>query len=402
MRFIYQAKDSRGALRSGELNVDSYEVAATQLRQQSLYVVSLEEAVESSAKGLPSLFAKRITQRDIVEFASQLAVMVDAGVPISSALEGLVGQTDNPTMKSMLTALQDNVQAGEDLSNALAKYPKHFDKAFVNLVKASEASGQLGPMLERIAVQYRTESETRSKIKGALIYPAAMVTMCVGVVIFLLTYVFPKLMPLFAGREKDIPGPTKVLLALSQSMTAYWPWYVGVTLTLIVAFVVMSRRAAGRIGLDWLKIHVPPFHILSRKVALSRSLRTLSTTLNAGVPMLEALQLSAGTSNNHFYECCWNHVTEQVTTGRQVHEALRGQTLFPKMVVQMIASGEKTGRLGNVLEKVSDYLEREVANTVKTVTSLLEPLIITVLGSAIGGIAIAMLLPIFKLSSPVR
>ena len=248
MRFIYQAKDSRGALRSGELNVDSYEVAATQLRQQSLYVVSLEEAVESSAKGLPSLFAKRITQRDIVEFASQLAVMVDAGVPISSALEGLVGQTDNPTMKSMLTALQDNVQAGEDLSNALAKYPKHFDKAFVNLVKASEASGQLGPMLERIAVQYRTESETRSKIKGALIYPAAMVTMCVGVVIFLLTYVFPKLMPLFAGREKDIPGPTKVLLALSQSMTGYWPWYVGVTLTLIVAFVVMSRpkHLAGR------------------------------------------------------------------------------------------------------------------------------------------------------------
>ncbi len=402
MRFIYQAKDSRGTLRSGELNVDSYEAAATQLRQQSLYVVSLEEAVESSAKGLPSLFAKRITQRDIVEFASQLAVMVDAGVPISNALEGLVGQTDNPTMKSMLTALQDNVQAGEDLSNSLAKYPKHFDKAFVNLVKASEASGQLGPMLERIAVQYRTESETRSKIKGALIYPAAMVTMCVGVVIFLLTYVFPKLMPLFAGREKDIPGPTKVLLALSQSMTAYWPWYVGVTLTLIVGFVVMSRRAAGRIGLDWLKIHVPPFHILSRKVALSRSLRTLSTTLNAGVPMLEALQLSAGTSNNYFYENCWNHVTEQVTTGRQVHEALHGQTLFPKMVVQMIASGEKTGRLGNVLEKVSDYLEREVANTVKTVTSLLEPLIITVLGSAIGGIAIAMLLPIFKLSSPVR
>ena len=402
MRFIYQAKDSQGALRSGELNVDSYEAATTQLRQQGLYVVSLEEAAAVSAKRGPSLFAKKITKRDIVEFASQLAVMVDAGVPISSALEGLVGQTDVPSMKTMLTSLQESVQAGENLSGALSKYPKHFDKAFVNLVKASEASGQLGPMLERIAVQYRTESETRSKIKGALIYPAAMVTMCVGVVIFLLTYVFPKLMPMFAGREKDIPGPTKFLLALSTSMTTYWPWYVGVTTTLIVASVVFSRQKAGRIVLDWIKIHLPPFHVLSRKVALSRSLRTLSTTLNAGVPMLEALQLSAGTSNNHFYERCWNHVSEQVTTGRQVHEALQGQTLFPKMVVQMIASGEKTGRLGNVLEKVADYLEREVANTVKTVTSLLEPLIITVLGSAIGGIAIAMLLPIFKLSSPVR
>lgn len=402
MRFIYQAKDSQGSLRSGELNVDSPEAATTQLRQQGLFVVSLEEAADASAKSKPSLFAKKISRRDIVEFASQLAVMVDAGVPISGALEGLVGQTDNPSMQTMLTALQESVQAGEDLSSSLAKYPKHFDKAFVNLVKASEASGQLGPMLERIAVQYRTESETRSKIKGALIYPAAMVTMCVGVVIFLLTYVFPKLMPMFAGREKDIPGPTKVLLALSTSMTSYWPWYLGVTLTVIIGAVALSRQTTGRIILDWLKIHLPPFHVLSRKVALSRSLRTLSTTLNAGVPMLEALQLSAGTANNHFYESCWNQVSEQVTTGRQVHEALQGQSLFPKMVVQMIASGEKTGRLGNVLEKVSDYLEREVANTVKTVTSLLEPLIITVLGSAIGGIAIAMLLPIFKLSSPVR
>lgn len=402
MRFVYQAKDSHGSIRSGELNVDSYEAAAAQLRQQSLYVVSLDAAAEVNAKPGLSLFVKPIKRRDIIEFASQLAVMVDAGVPLSDALEGLSGQTDNPSMKDLVNRLQEGVQAGEDLSMTLAKFPKHFDKAFVNLVKASEASGQLGPMLERIAVQYRTEGETRQKIKGAMIYPAAMVTMCIGVVIFLLTYVFPKLMPLFAGREKDIPGPTKVLLAVSQSMTAYWPWYLGGVIVLTGVGVFLSRQTTGRIFLDWLKIHLPPFHMLSRKVALSRSLRTLSTTLNAGVPMLEALQLSAGTSNNHFYESCWNNVSEQVTTGRQVHEALQGQSLFPKMVVQMIASGEKSGRLGNVLEKVSDYLEREVANTVKTVTSLLEPLIITVLGSAIGGIAIAMLLPIFKLSSPVR
>ncbi len=402
MRFIYQAKDTNGSLKSGELNCDSHEAASMQLRQQGLYVVSLEAVAESSAKPGSSLFAKPITRRDIVEFASQLAVMVDAGVPISSALEGLAGQTDNPSMKALTVRLQEGVQAGDDLSLALSKYPKHFDKAFVNLVKASEASGQLGPMLERIATQYRTESEMRSKIKGALIYPAAMCTMCVGVVIFLLTYVFPKLMPMFAGREKDIPGPTKFLLALSTSMTEYWPWYLGVTLVLLGAGIFMGRQASGRIALDWLKIYLPPFNGLSRKVALSRSLRTLSTTLNAGVPMLEALELSGGTANNHFYENCWKRVGEQVTTGRQIHEALQGQALFPKMVVQMIASGEKTGRLGKVLEKVAEYLEREVANAVKTVTSLLEPLIITVLGSAIGGIAIAMLLPIFKLSSPVR
>lgn len=402
MRFLYQAKDANGSLKTGELNCDSHEAASMQLRQQGLYVVSLEQTAEVTAKSGPSLFAKRITRRDIVEFASQLAVMVEAGVPISTSLEGLVGQADNPTLKVMIEQLHVGVHAGEDFSVALAKHPKHFDKAFVNLVKASEASGQLGSMLERIATQYRTESEMRSKIKGALIYPAAMVTMCVGVVIFLLTYVFPKLMPMFAGREKDIPAPTKFLLWLSQSMTGYWPWYLGTSVVVIGVGFFLFQKPSGRIFLDWLKIHMPPFNTLSRKVALSRSLRTLSTTLNAGVPMLQALELSAGTANNHFYEKCWIKVGEQVTTGRQVYEVLQGETLFPKMVVQMIASGEKTGRLGHVLEKVAEYLEREVANAVKTVTSLLEPLIITVLGSAIGGIAIAMLLPIFKLSSPAR
>jgi type IV pilus assembly protein PilC len=302
----------------------------------------------------------------------------------------------------MLDNVQQGVQGGDDLSTSLAKYPKHFDRAFVNLIRASEASGQLGPMLDRIATQYRTDADTRGRIKGAMIYPAAMLTMCLGVIIFLLTYVFPKLMPMFAGREKDIPAPTKFLLALSTSITTYWPWYVlGIMLLIGFGFFLLKQKT-GRIMLDWMKINLPPFGGLCRKVALSRSLRTLSTTLNAGVPMLEALQLSGGVSNNHFYENCWIDVGDKVTTGRQIHEALQSHSLFPKMLIQMIASGEKSGRLGKVLEKVSDYLDREVANAVKTVTSLLEPLIITVLGSAIGGIAVAMLLPIFKLSSPVR
>ena len=401
MRFVYQAKDPNGTLRTGELDGDSFEAASMQLRQQGLYVLSLDPVVINK-NSTPSIFAKRVTRSDIVEFASQMAVMVDAGVPLSNALEGLAAQSENPTLKTMLDNVQQGVQGGDDLSSSLARYPKHFDRAFVNLVRASEASGSLGPMLERIATQYRTDAETRSRIKGALIYPAAMMTMCVGVIIFLLTYVFPTLMPMFAGREKDIPAPTKFLLALSTSITTYWPWYVAGTMILAGFVVFLLKQKTGRIMLDWMKINLPPFGGLCRKVALSRSLRTLSTTLNAGVPMLEALQLSGGVSNNHFYENCWIDVGDKVTTGRQIHEALQSHSLFPRMLVQMIASGEKTGRLGTVLEKVSDYLDREVANAVKTVTSLLEPLIITVLGSAIGGIAVAMLLPIFKLSSPVR
>jgi type IV pilus assembly protein PilC len=226
-----------------------------------------------------------------------------------------------------------------------------------------------------------------------------MLVMCVGVSIFLLTYVFPKLTPMFAAKKMDVPKPTLIMMALSGALTNYWYLFVIGGLLLGGFLIYVRRQPWGRRAFDWLWMHLPILGPLVQKVALSRSLRTLASTINAGVPMLEALELSAGVANNHFYEQCWRNVGDQVMSGRQIHEALEGNKLIPATLQQMIASGEATGKLGQILNKVSDYFDREVANAVKSATSMIEPLMVAVMGTAIGTIALAMLLPIFKLSS---
>ena len=399
MQFTYQARDTTGRIREGEIGAADADEATRQLRQGGLYLLSFEEAGEKSNRGELHLFKKRIPRIDIIFLTNQLAVMVDAGVPLANALEGLARQSENPTMKSMLERIGQRVQAGDNFSAALAEYPKQFDKTYVNLVKASEASGTLAQMLERIATQTQAELETRQKVKGALMYPAAMMVMCVGVSIFLLTYVFPKLMPMFATRTIEVPLPTKLMIVLSTGLTNYWYAFIAAAVVLIGFLFWMRRQTWGRTAFDWCWLHVPVLGPMLRKVIIGRSLRTLATTVNAGVPVLEALELSARVSNNVFYERCWTRVGEQVTAGKQIHESLEGNRLFPQTLLQMIACGESTGKLGEILNKVGEYYEREIANAVKAATSLIEPIMVFAMGGVIGTIALAMLLPIFTLSS---
>lgn len=346
-----------------------------------------------------SLFRKRVSRSDIIYMTNQLAVMVDADVPLATALEGIAKQAENPTLKETVSEIQMQVQGGEDFSNVLEKFPKYFDTTYVNLVRASEASGTLSHMLDRISEQSRVAEDTRQKVKGALMYPGAMLVMCVGVCIFLLSYVFPKLTPMFEAKSMDIPGPTKFMMAISFALTHYWYLFILGFVVAVVGFIYMRRQWWGRMAFDWMWLNMPVFGPMMRKVILSRSLRTLATTINAGVPMLESLKLSSGVANNIFYARCWQDVSEQVTSGRQIHEALEGHSLFPATLLQMISSGEQTGKLGHILEKVSGYFDREVDNSIKAATSLIEPIMVMVMGSVIGTIALAMLLPIFKLSS---
>ncbi len=400
MQFTYQARDASGEIRGGAINADNADEATQQLRKDGLYLLSLEQvAAGGQSKGL-ALFQKRISRKDIIYLTNQMAIMIDAGVPLSNVLEGLSKQMDIPRLKEMLESIQKGVESGEDFSQALARFPKYFDKTYVNLVKASEASGSLGPMLDRIAIQSSTELETRQKVKGALMYPGAMMTMCIGVSIFLLTFVFPKLMPMFEGREKDIPKPTQFMIMLSGALTNQWYLFVIGGLLLAAFLWYAHKQIWGQFAFDWCWLNVPILGPLTRKVAISRSLRTLSTTINAGVPMLEALELCSAVANNVFYEKCWLRVGEQVTAGRQICESLEGNNLFPTTLVQIIASGESTGKLGHVLDKVSDYFDREVANAIKTATTMIEPVMVCVMGCIIGTIALAMLLPIFALSAP--
>jgi type IV pilus assembly protein PilC len=401
MLFTYQARDLTGKIRDGEISAASEAEATRQLRQDGMYLLSMAE--RKGAANVPGLelFQRRIRRGEIIYLTNQLSIMIDAGVPLASALEGLARQTDNPTLQRVLKSLQKDVESGEPLSAALARFPRHFDRTYVNLVKASEASGTLGKMLERIATQTRSELETRQQVLGAMMYPGAMVVMCVGVSIFLLTYVFPKITPMFATKGIKLPTPTRVMMVLSDALTHHWYWFILGVIALTGGFLYARRQRWGRVALDWTWLHLPILGSVIRKVTISRSLRTLATTINAGVPMLEALQLSGGVSNNIFYEETWNQVADQVTSGKQIYEALEGNKLFPSTLLQMISSGESTGKLGQVLNKVSDYYDREVATSIKSATSMIEPVMVAVMGGVIGTIALAMLLPIFTLSSHV-
>lgn len=399
MRFTYQARDTSGRVKEAEIVAASREEATKQLRQEGFYLLSLDEIKGEGGPSSPGVFARKVSRADIIYLTNQLAIMIDAGVSLAAAIEVIAKQCENPTLKQTLTAVQKDVESGDDLSAALAKFPKHFDKTYVNLVKASEASGTLGTMLDRIAIQSRKELDTRQKVKGALIYPVAMLVMCVGVCIFLLTYVFPKLMPLFASKGLSLPTPTKVMIVLSNALTQNWYWFVGSAI-IITGFVIYARKQTwGRMGFDWLWLNLPVLGPLCRKVALTRSMRTLAITINAGVPMLEAIDLSGSVSNNIFFETAWRTVSEQVAAGKQIHEVLEGHRLFPATLVQMISSGESTGKLGPVLVKVSDYFDGEVETAIKSSTSMVEPIMVASMGGIIGFIALAMLLPIFKLST---
>ena len=234
-----------------------------------------------------------------------------------------------------------------------------------------------------------------------MVYPAVMMGMCVSVCVFLLTFVFPKLTPMFTSRKMELPKPTLVLMSLSNALTHHWYWFVAGSVVLVSLIVWGRNKWWARFTLDWMWLRLPIIGPLLRKVVISRSLRTLATTINSGVPVLESIQLTAGVVKNVHYEKSWNDIGEQVTAGRQIHESLEGNALFPATLQQMIAAGESTGKLGHVLNRVSDHFDHEVDNAIKSATSLIEPIMVFVMGGVIGTIALAMLLPIFKLSTHV-
>jgi type IV pilus assembly protein PilC len=396
--FEYRARDNAGNLREGSLEADSVEDATQRIRRDGLQVIKVVDSEEAAAS-IGGLFARRITRQDIIYTTSQLAIMVETGISLTTALGSIVEQEQNPSLRQLLEEIKSSLESGEDFSGALARHPKYFDTTYVALVRASESTGTLGEMLERIAQYLRKDLETRSKVKAAMAYPCVMAFAAINVTIFLLTYIFPKFTPLFAQKKMQLPMPTVVVLAISHAITGYWYLFVG-GIVLIIAGVIFGRRTAlGRQIIDWIKINTPAIGNLTRKVIISRSIRTLGAMLRGGVPMLESLELCAAVSGNYYYRELWSRVATEITTGSTMHKALAGTTLLPATLVQMISSGEETGKLGFVLDRVSNYYDHEVETAVKTVTTLIEPIMITIMGGVVGGIGMALMLPIFKLST---
>ncbi len=397
MTYQYTVRDPLGNTHKGSVDSPSVEEATQQLRRDGFSVIDIEDEDDEAGVGL---FAKRISKKDIIYLTSQLAVMVDTGITISSALQSIFEQEENLSLKKVLVDLHDSVEAGEDFSTALSHHPKHFGQTYISLVRASEATGTLGEMLEQIADYLGKESEARGKVRAAMAYPGVMMVMAVGVTIFLLTFILPKFTPLFKSKGKELPLPTKILMGVSDVMMGYWYVWVALAVVALAAFILSQKTEQGRRIIDWIKISMPILGPTFRKVILSRSIRTLGTMLGSGVSMVDSLKLCAEVAGNVHYRDVWLEVLEQITAGRRICEVLTGNPLFPNVLVQMISAGEETGKLDVVLHKVSIYYDREVETSLKTTTSLIEPIMIGVMGFVVGGIGMALMLPIFSLSRP--
>jgi type IV pilus assembly protein PilC len=396
LTFAYQAHDPLGEIVEGTLEVGSREEAISRLKREGLNVLELEEQAASF-----DLMPRGIRQSEIIFTTNQLAVMVDTGITLSHALGSIVEQEANPALRKLLLDLKSSVEAGDDFSTALSRHPKHFDKTYIALIKASEQTGTLGEMLDTVATYLRSQLETRQKIRAAMAYPGVMAVLAVGVTIFLLTYILPKFEPLFSRKGVKLPSITIFMMSASNLLLNYWPYWIAGTIAVILTYVFGRKTEPGRKILDWLKINFPIVGNMTRKVTLSRCVRTLGTMVASGVSMLEAIKLTAEVSSNWYYEQAWLRVLDEVTQGQRISESLQDERdLFPSTLVQMIDAGEETGKLDVVLGKVSSFYDKEVETAIKATTSMIEPLMICAMGVIVGTIALGLLMPIFQLSRP--
>lgn len=402
--YRYESRSSNGKVAGGMLHAADLAAASQQIRARGEYILSLAVADDSSGKkrGRDFSFSFGPGAKHVQSFTSQLAVMIRAGISIRSAIEGIADQCEHPKFKTMLTQIKRDVESGKQFSEALRRYPKTFSPLYINMVKASELSGGFSKMLERIADYLGQQIETASMVKGAMIYPGIIGAMAISTTIFLLKFVVPRFMTIFKGKEAALPLPTKGLLAISDFMNSYWYVLLFGVAAAVWGFVMLIRTESGRLWWDKTKLTVPLFKKMFRALYISRSLHTMGQLINAGVPMLDTLAITAEISGNTLYKRMWRVVYGAVKQGKKVSAPLQKSPLLPRSVVQMISAGEESGKLGEVLDEVSDFYSRELKAVIKSCTAMIEPLMIVAMGGMVGFIAMSIMMPIFKLSQLVQ
>lgn len=400
-RYDYLARSAIGDAVKGQLTAASPSDATRLLRADGKFVVKLKEladVAEDAAAMQISFGSKRIRSDDVIFFISQMAVMVDTGVSITDALDGIIEQCESAGFKKVLQDVLADVETGMHFSDALARHPHVFKPLVVNLVRASEASGKLGTMLHRCAEYLLNQRETRRKVVGAMVYPAFLMVFSLSVAIFLLTFLMPRYTAIYAGKEQVLPTPTKLLINFADGVSTYWMPIVGGMVGVLLLIVLYVRTARGTRSVHWFMLHSPLIGRMFHKALLTRSLRTLGTLIEAGVAMLDAVTITGNVAGNAYFKDMWNEVNSRVEQGEQLSRPLFGYSLMPRGVTQMISAGERSGHLPLVLDRVSDFLDRDLDQAVRRVTSMIEPIMIVFMGGLVGSIAIALLLPIFTLS----
>jgi len=341
------------------------------------------------------------SKKDILNFTNQLAVMVRAGISLQDSLESIAEQNENQRFKAVIIDLKNRIEGGRSFSQALAEHPEVFGNLYINMVAAAEVSGSLSGMLQKLVEYLDREAETRSQVRGAMVYPIIIAVMAVLVTIFLLLFVLPRFTAIFAGKEHLLPAPTKILLASSAFLRSYWFLIVPAVGAAFAGFFYFIGTNVGRLWWDKTKLVLPLIRRLCRSLYITRSLHTMGVLTRAGVPILDTISITARISGNVLYKDMWLGVYEDVRQGKKITSSLSRYNLMPSNVVQMIRSGEDSGTLSDVLRDVSNYYARELRTVIKTTVSMIEPLMIVMMGVVVGFIAMSIILPIFKMSSAV-
>ena len=405
--YRYQVRSGNGQTQVGVVAADSVTTAAQILRNQGVHVLSLTPMVGGMAQGalmarLRELNAGKPKQKHVLDFTSQLAVMIRAGINLRASLDGIADQTEHVMFKKIITGLKTDVESGKQFSEAIARHPKLFGPLYVNMVRASEMSGSFSKMLDRVASYIAQQLETRKMVVGASIYPAIIGTMAVGVTIFLLTFVLPKFAGVFEGKEDILPWATKFLMNLSDFMVHFWYYVVGAIVGVVGLIYAFMKTELGGFWFDRIKLSVPVAKTMFRSLYISRSLHTMGQLINAGVPMLDTLAITGDISGNRLYRTMWRSVYASVKQGKKITTPLLKTKLLPRAVSQMIAAGEESGKLGEVLDEISVFYSKQLKDQIKAVTSMIEPIMIILMGTVVGFIAMAIILPIFKMSQVVK
>jgi type IV pilus assembly protein PilC len=397
--YVWEGRSRKGTMERGEISAANEAAVRLALRRQQIQAIKIEAKPKDLLQGFKFRRRKKVKEKDIVVFTRQFATMIDAGLPLVQCLDILGSQQDNTTLKEVLLKVKGDVEAGSTFADALRKHPVVFNELYCNLVTAGETGGILDTILNRLAAYIEKSMNLKKKVKGAMVYPVAVLAIAVVVVIGMLVFVIPVFQKMFADMGGTLPAFTQMVINMSDFMRRYFLLVGAVLVALYIGFQRYYKTESGRETVDNYLLKLPIFGTLIKKVAIAKFTRTLGTMLSSGVPILEGLDIVARTSGNKIIEKAILKTKMSIGEGKTIAEPLGASGIFPPMVVQMISVGESTGALDSMLNKIADFFDDEVDAAVGNLTSLLEPLLMVFLGGAIGAIVVAMYLPIFQMAS---
>ena len=399
-QFSWVGVNRQGKTQKGVRDAPNEAAVSAWLRQQRIRPKSIKS--QKKSKGFSLSLPQSIGGKEIVIFARQFATMIDAGLPIVQCLEILITQQDNPSFKKVLQEVKQDVESGSTLADALEKQPKAFDELFVNLIAAGEVGGILDTILLRLAAYLEKSLKLKGKVKGAMFYPATIVVVAIVVIAVLLGFVIPIFENMFKEMGgAELPAPTQIVIGLSNAFQNNFLYFVGAIIAMVVGFRVAYKNPKGRLAIDKAMLQFPVVGPLLRKVAVARFTRTMGTMLSSGVPILDALNIVAKTAGNKTIENAIVYARTSISEGQTIVEPLIVTAVFPPMVTQMIGVGEATGAMDAMLGKIADFYDEEVDAAVDTLTSMIEPVMMVFLGVVIGGLVIAMYMPVFQMAGNV-